>query len=110
MPRELGGAVVRGSGERPLIQRVVRGRLGPAEGYFLVESAESLHFHLCLGETLLHLLIRLLKRNDMIGSYEEEIRIVATWADTGDKPRSKRETLLLFWLETGKTSFSLAYP
>ena len=35
---------------------------------------------------------------------------MATWMDTKNKPRSKRETLLLFWLETGKTSFSLAYP
>jgi len=63
---------------------VVRGRLGAAEGDFLVESAESLHFHLCLGETLLHLLIRLLEVHDMIGSYEEGVKIVATCADIKD--------------------------
>jgi hypothetical protein len=43
--------------------------LGSAKGYFLVECAESLNFHLSLGETCLHLLIRLLQVHDVVGSY-----------------------------------------
>ena len=96
MPRELGGSVIRGSGEGSLVQRVVRGRLGTTEGYFFVESAESLHFCLRLGETCLHLHVRLLELHDMIGSYKKGVKIVATRTDLKYRPRSKRETLLLF--------------
>ena len=109
MPRVLGVSVVWGGGEWSLVQVVVPG-LGSTEGDFLVESAESLHLHLCLGETLLHLQVRLLEVHDVVGSYKERVRIVGARANSKHKPRSKRETLLLFWLETGRTSFSLAYP
>jgi hypothetical protein len=51
-----------------LVWGVVRGLFGTTEGYFLVESAESLHFHLCLGETCLHLHVRLFEVHDMVGS------------------------------------------
>lgn len=45
----------------------------------------------------------------MAGGYEG-IKIVTTWADAKYEPRSKMETLVLFRLEGGKASFSLAYP
>jgi len=76
MPRVLGGPVLWSGREWSLVQRVVPG-LGATEGDFLVESAESLHFHLCLGETLLHLLIRLLEVHDMIGSSFQEGNLAA---------------------------------
>lgn len=106
----LGGSVVWRSREWSLVHIVVSRQLGTVEGYFLVESAESLNFYLSLSETCLHLLIRLLKVHDVVSSYRVEVRTLATRAYLKHKPRSKRETLLLFWLETGKTSFSLAYP
>jgi len=77
VPRMLGGSIVRGGRKRPLVQSVVPGRFGTAEGYFLVESAEPLHFHLCLSETCLHLLSRLLEVHDVISSSFQERNLAA---------------------------------
>lgn len=46
---------------------MVPGQLG-TKGDFLVESAESLDFHLNLGETCLHLVIRLFEVHDVVSS------------------------------------------
>ena len=63
----LGRSVVWGGRYWSLVQGVVRGQLG-TKGDFLVESAESLDFHLDLGETCLHLVIRLLEMHDVVSS------------------------------------------
>ena len=54
---------------------MIPGWLGATEGDFLVKSAESLYLHLRLGETLLHLQIRLLEVHDVVSSYEEGVKI-----------------------------------
>ena len=102
-------SVVWGSGKCSF-QAVVPRQLGTAKRYFLVESTESLNFRLSLSKASLHLHIRLFKVHDMGSSYEEEVSTASARAGLESEPRSRRETLLLFWLETGKTSFSLAYP
>ena len=110
MPRVLRRSVIRRNGECSVQGMVVPSRkLGAPEGDFLVERPESLNFYFSLGETCLHFLIGLLEMHNMVGSYQA-VRTVPSSVNLGHRPRSKRETLLLFWLETGKTSFSLAYP
>lgn len=72
----LGRPVVWGSREWSLVHIVVPWQLARTERDFLVESAESLDFHLSLGETCLHLLIRLLEVHDVVSGYEEVVRTV----------------------------------
>lgn len=45
----------------------------------------------------------------MIGCYRKKVtKRLGMKGAVAHQPRSRRETLLLFWLETGRTSFSFA--
>jgi len=58
-------------------------QLGTPKGDFLVKSPESLNFHLSLGETSLHVLVRFLEVHDVVSSSFQEGNFAALLVGDG---------------------------